>query len=98
MAAARPIVATRSGGMAEMLCHGESGLLVPPGRYRPLRRAIQRLISDSALRCHLGQEAQRRYENHYRPDRLVNQHIALYKKAIAMKQSQLASCTQAGLL
>lgn len=89
MAAGKAIVATRSGGMAEMLCHGESGLLVPPGRYRPLRAAIQRLIKNPELRHQLGQAAQRKYESHYRSDRLLNQHMALYEKAIAMKQGQL---------
>jgi len=89
MAAGKAIVATRSGGMAEMLCHGESGLLVRPGRFRPLRGAIQRLIIDSALRHQLGQAAQRRYENCYCSDRLLNQHVALYEKAIAMKRAEL---------
>ena len=91
MAAGKAIVATRSGGMAEMLSHGESGLLVPPGLYQPLRSAIKRLISNSELRHQLGHAAQRRYENCYRSDRLLNQHVALYEKAIAMKQAQLSS-------
>jgi glycosyltransferase involved in cell wall biosynthesis len=89
MAAGKAIVATRSGGMAEMLCHGESGLLVPPGHHRPLRAAIQRLICNSQLRHRLSQAARHRYESHYRPDRILSQHVALYEKAFAIKHGRL---------
>lgn len=90
MAAGKAIVATNSGGMSEMLRNGESGLLVSPGRHRPLRAAIQRLICNAELRHELGQAAQRRYETRYRSDRILDQHVALYEKAIAIKQRQLA--------
>lgn len=90
MAAGKAIVATRSGGMAEMLHDGQSGLLVPPGRYRALRAAIQRMINEPELRHELGKAAQRRYESCYLSDRLRDQHVALYEKAIATKQAQVS--------
>ncbi len=88
MAAGKPIVATRSGGMAEMLCHGESGLLVSPGLHRPLRAAIQCLMGNPALREKLGKAARKKYESHFRSDRLLNQHVALYERAIRLKRDQ----------
>lgn len=57
MSAARPIVATRSGGMEEMLGDEEAGLLVPPGDARALANAICRLIESPALRVKLASRA-----------------------------------------
>jgi glycogen synthase len=90
MAARKAIVATRSGGMAEMLRNGESALLVPPGQHRPLRAAIQSMISDSTLRHKMGLAAYQRWQCCYRPERVLYQHVAMYEKAIAIKQDQLS--------
>lgn len=54
MAAGLPVVATEVGGNAELIRHGETGLLVPPGRPGPLRETIARLVVDPQLRRHLG--------------------------------------------
>ena len=40
MAAARPVVASRVGGLAEVVVDGESGLLVPPGDPAALAAAL----------------------------------------------------------
>ena len=40
MALARPVVATEVGGNPEIVVHGETGLLVPPGDYKALASAI----------------------------------------------------------
>ncbi len=45
-----PIVATESDDHKEMIMHGTSGLLVPPGDVRASAMAIERLIEDAALR------------------------------------------------
>jgi glycosyltransferase involved in cell wall biosynthesis len=45
-----PVVATAVGGTPELIEHGTTGLLVPPAADRALRRAIQRLLADSARR------------------------------------------------
>ncbi|MCP1167181.1 glycosyltransferase, partial [Limimaricola sp. ASW11-118] len=50
MAAARPVIATRVGGVAELVEHGVSGLLVPPGAEAPLAEAIAALSGDAARR------------------------------------------------
>lgn len=60
MAAGRPVIASRIGGNPEMIDHGRTGFLVPPGDPLALRRAIEQVISDSGLRRQMSQEARRK--------------------------------------
>ncbi len=54
MAHARPIVASRVGGVPEIVSNDENGLLVPPGDADALATALGRLLADEALRQRLG--------------------------------------------
>lgn len=54
MAAGLPVVTTREVGNPEMVTDGESGLLVPPSDPCALAEALNRLVSDSALRSAMG--------------------------------------------
>jgi glycosyltransferase involved in cell wall biosynthesis len=56
-AAGIPVVASNLGGMAEMVRHGESGLLFEPGDPEDLARQLSRLIEDPALLTKLGENA-----------------------------------------
>jgi glycosyltransferase involved in cell wall biosynthesis len=46
---ARPVVATRVGGIPDLVQDGTNGLLVEPGDTRALADAIVRILSDPAL-------------------------------------------------
>jgi glycosyltransferase involved in cell wall biosynthesis len=50
LAAGVPVVASRTGGIPEMIEEGVSGLLVAPGDPASLARAIERILLDAALR------------------------------------------------
>jgi len=65
MASARPVVATRGGGTAEVILEGETGLLVPPGAPDALAEAVLRLLDDPALRHRLGRAGRRRAEKQF---------------------------------
>jgi len=45
-----PVVATRVGGIPEVIEHGADGLLVPAGLARPLAQSIVRILDDPSLR------------------------------------------------
>lgn len=49
MMCGRPVVATRGGGVTEIIRDGETGLLVPPGNASALAAAIGRILSQPAL-------------------------------------------------
>jgi glycosyltransferase involved in cell wall biosynthesis len=60
MACGRPVVASATGGLPEVVIHGETGLLVPAGDVGALREALCTLLSDRALCRRLGEAARRR--------------------------------------
>jgi len=57
MAAGRPVVAYRSGGVPEMIAEGETGFMVEPGDREGLAEQMVRLASDPELRHRLGTAA-----------------------------------------
>jgi glycosyltransferase involved in cell wall biosynthesis len=63
MAVGRPVVAARSGGLADIVVDGETGCLVPPGDAGELRAALRRLLADEALRARMGAAGRRRAES-----------------------------------
>lgn len=60
MAHARPIVASRVGGVPEIVADDENGLLVPPGDSPALADALGRLLADEGLRQRLGHAGRER--------------------------------------
>ena len=60
MASGRPVVATTTGGIVDMIVDGENGLLVPPGDEHKLAEAMTRLLNDTELRVRLAAGAQER--------------------------------------
>lgn len=88
MAAGLPIVATRVGGIPEVLVDGRSALLVPPGDPGALSQAICRLLREPRLATALGEEAQHAFLG----DGLTAEAMAaatagLYRRLLAAKRS-----------
>ena len=65
MAAGRPIVATDSGGVPEIVRDGEEALLVPPGDVERMADAIARLLADEGLAARLGRAAEERVRSEF---------------------------------
>jgi len=66
MAAGKPVVATRVGGVPYLVEHEQTGLLTGVGDTRALANAMNRLLEDRPLRARMGQEARRRAESRFR--------------------------------
>jgi glycosyltransferase involved in cell wall biosynthesis len=78
MALGKPIVATRVGGVPELLAEGEAGILVPPADPAALAEAICRLLRTPAEASALG-EAGRRRASRYSADSMVKALAELYR-------------------
>jgi N-acetyl-alpha-D-glucosaminyl L-malate synthase BshA len=75
-----PSIATRVGGIPEVIEDQVSGLLVPPGDVAALVRAADTLIADRDRRLSLGRAAQRRAEAAFSAELIVPRYQALYHR------------------
>ena len=83
MAAARPVVASRVGGLAEAVVHERTGLLVPPGDPRALGEALIRLLRDDALRERLGAAGPDRIAEGFAAEQMIEAYEKLYLEVLA---------------
>ena len=77
MASGKPVIAANTGGLSDIIIDGETGLLVPPGESRALRKAMERLIADKTLRERMGRAARARAAG-YQADQVVAQIEQVY--------------------
>jgi glycosyltransferase involved in cell wall biosynthesis len=82
LAAGRPVVSTRVGGVPDVVEDGEDGYLVEAGDVQGLAAALERLARDPALRERLGASAPARVVPRYRVERLVSDVDALYRELL----------------
>lgn len=74
-----PVVATRVGGVPEVVQDGSTGLLVEPGDRPGMRDALARLASDRSLAHCLGTSGQARVRAHFTVDKMVQHVEELYE-------------------
>jgi glycosyltransferase involved in cell wall biosynthesis len=84
MALSKPTVASDTGGIPEVVSHGETGLLVPPRDPRALASAIVKLLKDPERRERMGQAGLARVRRLFSADRMVEQTLDVYRKYARM--------------
>ncbi len=88
MACARPVVASRVGGLAEAVLDGGTGLLVAAGDAAALAQALGRLRQDPALRARLGAAGPRRLQEGFAAEQMVAAYEALYREVLAEARAE----------
>lgn len=86
MAAGLPVVASRVGGVPEVVVGGKTGLLVDPGDPDKLADALGRIVADRALRCRLGAAGRARAEQVFDLDPFRREHVELYSRELARRR------------
>ena len=86
MAAGRPVIASRIGGLPDVVVDAETGLLVSPGDPIELREALERLLADQDLCEQLGQAGQRRLEQ-FRAGAVIPHIEQIYRMVISKETS-----------
>lgn len=79
MAAGVPVVATRVGGVPDVVRHEREALLVPPGEPGRLSEAVSRLRGDEALGAALARRARRRLERQFAPEPWLARYEEIYR-------------------
>ena len=80
MASRLPVVATKVGGIPEVVINGETGLLVPPRNPSALARAILMLYSDKTLASRLGQKGYELVHRKFSAEAMADKVVRLYEK------------------
>lgn len=75
-----PSVATRVGGIPEVIEHDKTGLLVPFGDADALARSVELLMQDPARRIAMGRAAKHFAEEHFSAHVIVPRYEALYRR------------------
>ena len=85
LASGTPVVATRVGGVPDVVRDGVDGFLVEPGDTEGAAETLAKLASDPALRARLGASGQARMLERYSVARLVDDVDRLYRSLLAAK-------------
>jgi glycosyltransferase involved in cell wall biosynthesis len=82
LAAGRPVVATRVGGVPDVVRDGEGGFLVPAGATRELAERLAELARDPDLRERMGRAGREHVLARYAVERLVDDVDLLYRSLL----------------
>jgi glycosyltransferase involved in cell wall biosynthesis len=83
MALGRPVIATGVGGIASVIQHGETGLIVPPQNSGELARRILELLDQPARARALGTRARELIRRNYNVESMVQKTLQVYRDVAA---------------
>lgn len=88
MASAKPSVATRVGGVPEVMVDGETGLLVPPGDAERLAGAMRTLLVDPELADRMGEAGRSVAKSHFTIEKMAEGTSEVYRECIRRRASR----------
>lgn len=83
----RPVIATTAGALPEIVEHGQTGLLAPPGAEKGLAEAICQALRDPVSLAAMGARARHRFETDRTWDAAGQRTAALYR-SLRQRQSE----------
>lgn len=89
-AAGRPVVATRVGGVPEVVDHGRTGLLVPAGDAAALAAAVVSLLNEPCRAASMGRAAAERARADFGLDRQVQRTLELWQRLLGQEGRRVA--------
>lgn len=89
MACRLPVIATRVGGIPEIVTHRKTGLIVPPRDPSALAKAVLKLYNDRDLASRLGQKGYEVVHQKFSAESKADKVISLYKRLAKKKGIRL---------
>ena len=83
MASGTPVIASRLGGLPEIVEDGVTGYLVPPGDVSTLRERLTQVLADPAGAARLGSSAREAVVAEWTWDRCADRCLAAYRELLA---------------
>ena len=82
MAVGLPVIASRVGGVPDLITDGETGLMFDPLNPSSMRGATERILSDAGLRNRLGEAAKRDARERFHPEVIARAHLDIYREVL----------------
>ncbi|MCX6875074.1 MAG: glycosyltransferase family 4 protein [Verrucomicrobia bacterium] len=93
MAGGVPVVASRVGGIPDLIRDGETGLLFDPRDPADIRRQVTRLAQDAELRGQLGAAAKDDADRRFHPKVVAQAHLDIYREVSAAADTRKKSAS-----
>jgi glycosyltransferase involved in cell wall biosynthesis len=84
-ACGKPVIASRTGGLRELISDGETGILFEPKNHKELAEKILYLLNDPAKAEEIGRKAKLLVERKYSISKIVEQIERVYHDIISSK-------------
>jgi glycosyltransferase involved in cell wall biosynthesis len=85
MAMEKPVVASRVGGIPDLVKHQLNGLMVKPGDVEGLANALEQILSDRALSGKMGKEGRKKIQEQFSADIMVQSIDKVYRELLIRK-------------
>jgi glycosyltransferase involved in cell wall biosynthesis len=85
MALGKPVIASGTGGIIELVVQDETGLIFSVGDHEALSRLMILLLDDGQLRASMGESAKKRISLKFSYEQFVNAYAKLYKAALCVE-------------
>ena len=82
MAVGKAIVGSANGGMADLLVHNQSGLLIDPLNEKAIYSSLKKLIMDNGLRYEFSIRARERILTQFNADKACGQFVVYYQSMV----------------
>lgn len=92
MAARKPVVATRVGGIPKMVEDQVSGILVEPGNAEQFTEALIQLLEKPRKAAELGRCAFEDVQNRFSSDVMAKSYLNIYRKVLPTKSGNVTKC------
>jgi len=83
MAVGKPVIATKVGGIPEIVRHGRNGLLIEPGNVDDLANAIRYILQNKEEAKNMGKEAAKTIFERFRLETVVDELEKIYEEVIS---------------
>ena len=87
MASGLPVIATRAGGLPDLVSEGVNGLLVEPGQPGQLAGALQKMLDDEPARFAMAQSSYRIARDCYSIEQHVDKLLSAYQATVAGRRA-----------
>ncbi len=83
-AAGMPVVASRAGGIPEVVAEGETGLLVTPGQVAELAGAVVAMVRDAERRQRMAAAGPAHIARHFSAEGMVSGNLEVYREVLGV--------------